>query len=449
VEPQIRYTTTEDGASIAYATMGAGPFVVMLPSVYMFSAHVRVVPGHQALVEALAKRFTVVLYDGRGMGLSSRDRTEFDLDAKIRDLNAVLDAVGARAASLHGFQFGGLTAMAYVARNPERVTSLVLRNSFAGGERFYQESPIGRVLDALGAVTAEQWVVVTDMIGLNSVSTFGGDLQAVRDIGRLLRDTWTPETFMAHRRAVRRIDVTPSLSDITAATLVVMTASSNDMVEHARELMTAIPNARALRVNGRWEGWDERDYAALIAFIAEHAAPSVAGPAAPSVSPSSVRTVLFTDLVGHTEMMRRLGDARGRDVLREHERITRETLLAHGGTEIKTDGDSFMVSFGSVTSAVECAVALQRAFAAHEGEQLQVRIGLNAGEPIEDEGDLFGATVILASRIKEQAGAGEILVPETVRGLVSGKGFAFADRGEFLPKGFEDRVRLYEVQWRA
>jgi class 3 adenylate cyclase len=149
-------------------------------------------------------------------------------------------------------------------------------------------------------------------------------------------------------------------------------------------------------------------------------------------------------------MMSRLGDARGRDVLREHERITRETLAAHGGAEVKTMGDGFMASFGSVTSAVECAVALQRAFAAHTDsmpEPLHVRVGLNAGEPIEEDGDLFGATVILASRIAAKAGAGEILVPETVRGLLSGKGFVFGDRGEFVPKGFDEGVRVWEVRW--
>jgi class 3 adenylate cyclase len=163
---------------------------------------------------------------------------------------------------------------------------------------------------------------------------------------------------------------------------------------------------------------------------------------------SGVRTVLFTDLVGHTEMMQRLGDAKGRDVLREHERITRETLKRYGGIEIKADGDSFMVSFASVANAVECAIALQRAFAAREGESLNVRMGLSAGEPIEDGGDLFGATVILAARIKDEAGAGEILIPDTVRGLLAGKGFAFADRGEFVPRGFDDAVRLFEVRWR-
>ena len=78
---------------------------------------------------------------------------------------------------------------------------------------------------------------------------------------------------------------------------------------------------------------------------------------------------------------------------------------------------------------------------------LSVRMGLAAGEPIDDEGDLFGSTVILASRIARQAGAGEILITEAMRGLLSGKKFLLADRGEFLPKGFQDAVRLYEVRW--
>ena len=154
--------------------------------------------------------------------------------------------------------------------------------------------------------------------------------------------------------------------------------------------------------------------------------------------------------VGFDHVQRPLGmDERGREVLREHERITREVLKTHGGTEVKTMGDGFMASFGSVTKAVECAVALQRAFAEREGEPLNVRVGLNAGEPIEEDGDLFGATVILASRIAAKADGGEILVADTVRGLCSGKGFLFADRGEFVAKGFEEPVRVYEVSWRG
>jgi len=138
-------------------------------------------------------------------------------------------------------------------------------------------------------------------------------------------------------------------------------------------------------------------------------------------------------------------------VLREHERITREMLRQHGGAEVKTDGDGFMASFTSATKAVECAVALHKAFAAHNGavtEPILIRAGLNVGEPIEEDGDYFGSAVILAARIKDQASGGEILVPEALRHMLSGKKFVYADRGEVLLKGFGDPVRLYEVRWR-
>ena len=217
-----------------------------------------------------------------------------------------------------------------------------------------------------------------------------------------------------------------------------------------KAMAAAIPNARMLRAEMTWDAIGETAMQQILTFLGAPPMPRVV-PASTTRDGSGVRAVLFTDIVGHTEMMQRLGDAKGRDVLREHERITRETLKAHGGAEVKTMGDGFMASFGRVTSAMECAIALQRAFAAHTEsmpEPLHVRVGLNAGEPIEEDGDLFGATVILASRIAAKAGAGEILVPETVRGLLSGKGFVFGDRGEFVPKGFDEGVRLWDVRWR-
>jgi class 3 adenylate cyclase len=100
-----------------------------------------------------------------------------------------------------------------------------------------------------------------------------------------------------------------------------------------------------------------------------------------------------------------------------------------------------------VVDAVKCSIALQRRFAVEE--RIRVRVGLQAGEPIEEEGDLFGAAVILASRIAAHAAAGEILVGTAVRELAAGKGFRFVDRGEFSAKGFESPVRVWEVAWRG
>jgi len=169
-------------------------------------------------------------------------------------------------------------------------------------------------------------------------------------------------------------------------------------------------------------------------------------------------TILFTDVEGSTALTQRLGDAKAREVLREHERMTREALRAHGGTEVKTMGDGFMASFSSATRALECAIAMQQAFAEHNagvGAQsaagrmpLLIRIGLNAGEPIAEDEDLFGTAVNLAARIAAKAEGGEVLASDVVRQLVAGKGFLFSDRGDVVLRGFEDPVRLYEVRWR-
>jgi class 3 adenylate cyclase len=163
-------------------------------------------------------------------------------------------------------------------------------------------------------------------------------------------------------------------------------------------------------------------------------------------------TILFTDVEGSTALTERLGDAKARAVLRNHERIVREALRAHGGAEVKAMGDGFMASFSSATRALECAIAMQRAFAAHGDENpqtpIRVRIGLNAGEPIAEDEDLFGTAVNMAARIAAQAEGGEILVANVVRELAAGKGFLFSDRGDVVLRWFEDPVRLYEVRWR-
>ena len=167
--------------------------------------------------------------------------------------------------------------------------------------------------------------------------------------------------------------------------------------------------------------------------------------------PGAFRTILFTDVEGSTALTQRLGDAKARDVLREHERMVREALKAHGGSEVKTTGDGFMASFSSATKALECAIAMQRAFAQHNvaaEDPIMVRIGLNAGEPIAEDDDLFGTAVNEAARITAAADGGHILVANIVRELAKGKDFLFADRGETSLKGLDEPVRLYEVSWR-
>jgi len=165
---------------------------------------------------------------------------------------------------------------------------------------------------------------------------------------------------------------------------------------------------------------------------------------------TTVHTILFTDVEGSTALTERLGDAKARDLLREHERLIRSALDEHGGSEVKTMGDGFMAFFTSASKALECAIAIQSAFAKRNesaDEPIKVRVGLNAGEPISENDDLFGTAVNEAARITSTAEGGEILVANVVRELTKGKDFLFNDRGETSLRGFEDPVRLFEVRW--
>jgi class 3 adenylate cyclase len=276
-------------------------------------------------------------------------------------------------------------------------------------------------------------------------------------VAQLIRESTTgPVCSQIIDAIFETTDVTARLGGIKVPTLV-FHRMEQQLVKAAegRRLAAEIPDAQFVPLGGDrlWIGADEEDavYGVIDEFLAP-ASPAAVGPPAPALLPNAgLCAVLFTDVVGHTAIMSRLGDRRGREVLREHEVISRQTLAEFSGFEVKAMGDGFMASFASVASAMDCAVTLQRRFADRNEsatEPLHIRIGLNAGEPILEDGDLFGAMVITAARVAAKADAGEILIPDPVRHLLAGKDFVFADRGETLLKGFEDAVRLYEVSWK-
>jgi len=163
-------------------------------------------------------------------------------------------------------------------------------------------------------------------------------------------------------------------------------------------------------------------------------------------------TILFTDVVGSVELRTTRGDESAHQIMETHFDLVRRQIEQCSGQEIKTIGDSFMVAFSSARSAVNCAVAVQQALAKHNqsdpGQQVHIRIGMNTGEAIEKEGDLFGSAVDAASRVMSKAAGGQILIPENTRAAIgAGEDVALLDRGPFWLKGFPERWRLYEVLW--
>ena len=169
------------------------------------------------------------------------------------------------------------------------------------------------------------------------------------------------------------------------------------------------------------------------------------------VAESAFRTILFSDIEGSTSLTQRIGDEAAMDLLREHDGILRESIEGAGGTVIKHTGDGMMACFGSVVRATESAVQIQRRLRERNetrGEPaIRVRIGLAAGEPVTEEGDLFGAAVQLAARVCATCNADAILASSTVRDLSIGKGFPWESRGEVELKGFDEPIRVYELMW--
>lgn len=194
------------------------------------------------------------------------------------------------------------------------------------------------------------------------------------------------------------------------------------------------------------QGFRELNLMDQIAADVERTRPDLA----PAAAPNGTVTVLFTDIEASTQLTERLGDTRWIEVLREHNRIIREQLAAHGGFEVKSQGDGFMLAFPSAREALRCAVAIQGVFAERDGtdEKLRVRIGLHTGEPIREADDFYGAAVNLAARIAGEAHGAEILVSSLVRELVeSSREFAFAESKDVELKGLSGTHRVSAVQW--
>jgi class 3 adenylate cyclase len=447
MEPRIQYAKTSDGASIAFWSLGEGMPVVNLPVPLPFS-HIQMewqIPEWRGWYERVLRKRRVIRYDSRGAGLSDREVPEYSLDALVLDLEAVVDRLALEQFALLGFLASGPVAIAYATRHPERVSHLILWHSFTRVSDWYAPSGVGEVLEKLRDT---DWELYTETVSHRAFGWSEGG--ASNRVAALLREALTPQMAQRGMKVIGEFDVTDLLPQVQAPTLVMHRRQVPWLsVDVAKELVSGIPDSRLVLLEGTsvatYLGDMEAVARAIDEFLDEGAeVAAVDKPAAPV----GLQTILFTDIEGSTALTQRLGDAQAQELLHSHNTIVRDALKVCGGSEIKHTGDGIMASFPSASRAIECAVTIQRAVTAKDDALLRVRIGLNAGEPVAEDQDLFGTAVQLARRICDQAGGGAILVSNVVRELAMGKDFLFADTGEVALKGFEDPVRLYEVRWR-
>jgi class 3 adenylate cyclase/pimeloyl-ACP methyl ester carboxylesterase len=454
MDQQIRFCTTSDGVTIAYSTVGEGP-----PLLYANGW-----PGHLAieleaatsrgLIESIGRGVTLVRYDMRGSGLSDRDAVEVSIENSVKDLEAVVEALGLGEFWLLSLGLmAGPIAMTYAAANPGRVSKMVLSGPYLRGEDL---------------TTPERGRALADYIEhfgfpmtLSNVAP--EELANYQEVARIQREGATLEVQGAVVRAILSADVTDTVDRITMPALVLQGQRSSQVpFEQARAVATALPNARFVLLDDTVDApWRIQEIIAgeMRSFLGVEDA-ALLRPAAPATEHAqgahvAVHTILFTDLTSSTELTQRLGDEPAQHLVRAHNDVVRTALRAHDGTEIKHTGDGIMASFHSASQAIQCAVDIQRAVEHHNESDtsqvrhpLQVHLGLNAGEPVSEGSDLFGTAVQLAKRICDHAEANEIMVSDVVRQLAAGKGFLFSDRGVTALKGFDEPVKVWEVRWR-
>jgi len=450
MHPPIRFVTTSDGVRIAYSVHGEGaPLVFVRGWISHLEMHWDD-PAYRAYFEALARHVRLVRYDARGNGLSQWDVPPVDLQALVRDLEAVVDELGASEVVLYGATFGGPIAVSYAALHPERVSKLILEGTYARGEEIAPPDRRAAIIETM-RVSPEAGYLL-----LSHYSHPEPQQAAYRrpEVGpRLIAPAMAGQLYALGFQ----IDVTGLLPKITAPTLVLHRRRSWSIpVRLGVQVAAAIPNARLVVLEGTAHNMFEGDPAPALAAIGEFLGVRIEPPAGVQAEPAAADsrapvTILFTDMEGSTSLTQRLGDAGAQELVRAHNDIVRAALRSHSGVDIKHTGDGIMASFPSASLALECAIAIQRALARHNqdhpADAVRVRIGLNVGEPVREEDDLFGQAVQLARRLCDRAAPGQILASNVVRELVAGKGFLFADLGDTELRGFEDPVRLYAVRW--
>jgi len=449
MEPRIQYAKTSDGVSIAFSTLGNGTPLIHMPILF---SHIQLeweIPECRRWYERLAERRQVVRFDGRGVGLSSRRVGDFAIESLGLDVEAVGDRLGFERFALLGPSHFGPVAINYAANHPERVSHLILWQTYSTAAEWLH-SPRAQILRT---ALAQDWDSYTEMVGHIFLGWSAGE--EARRYAALIRQSCERDDLLnTIIPALNQLDVSASLSAIRTPTLVLHRRDYGLLdVGVARDLAAQIRDARLVLLEGEsgapYLGDMEAVARAIDEFLSEGEESSA--PAAhpgPVELPSGTAIILFADIVDSTGLTERLGDAAFRDKARELDGSLRSIIREASGTPVegKLLGDGVLAVF---TSAREAIVAALRCGEAGEANGLPLHLGLHAGDVIREEGNVYGGAVNIAARIATESAPGELLVSQTVRDLArTSAGVTFEDRGEQALKGIEEPVRVWAVRLR-
>jgi class 3 adenylate cyclase len=440
--PEAQYVE-RDGAQLAYQVVGEGGVDVVV--VGETAQHFDLCWTDPYIYEVYERgvSFSRTVYmQPRGFGLSERIRYVPTIEQHADDILAVMDAVGMRTATLVGvLTTSGLTALA-AARAPERVANLVLFKPIACGPLAPNAAQHGWTT-ADAAEYTSRWQPALDRWGSGAVieayDAMQGSAYNRRLMAMLERCSATPATARQYWEWFVRLDVSEVLGAVRAPTRVLYAPTSPEPEAVVRRVAELIPQASLYHLPPTHAG------AAIgEAWIAVwlHVEEAATGARRPPDADRFFGTMLFTDVVGSTELLARIGDAEYRALRATHERHVRLQVEHSGGRLINVTGDGTFSLFDGPTQAVRCAEEIRKSA---EELGISVRAGVHAGELERTGRDLTGLSVHVGARVGAMAMPNEVLVSRTVRDLVAGSGLAFVDRGSHTLKGVPGRWHVYAL----
>ncbi len=433
--PPIRYADV-GGRAVAFQIFGEGVRdLLIVPGVVSHLELSWSDPGFAHLMRRLGSFSRVITYDRLGVGLSDSVSDLPTLDDRVAEIGAVLDAAESRKAHVLGYSEGGAFAGYFAASQPGRVESIFFvapwvrgpRDDPAEGVRPEAIEKLARCIDRWG-----EGLLVEVMAPSLANKPMQRRLYASAE--RLIAG---PGYARAILQGARQMDVSSILPHIRVPSLVIgVTEDSIVPIEHVRAIAAAIPGAQLFELDGHdhlvWAGDATPALDAIERFVT--------GDIAPRDVDRMLATVVFTDIVGSTQRLAEVGDRGWRNLVEEHDNRVRRVIDAHGGSEVKTLGDGFLMTFAAPHSALAALKEIQLSIA---DLGLEIRAGIHTGDVEIAGADLAGMTVNTAARISALAGPGEIVVSRTVRELLGPTGTICAEYGTHELKGVPGRHPLY------
>jgi class 3 adenylate cyclase/pimeloyl-ACP methyl ester carboxylesterase len=436
--PVTRYVTASDGVSIAYKATGDGPMeLLFLPG---FGVPIDLLweePNFVRFAKRLASFTRTVWYEPRGSGASGGDYLDNSL--VDTDKTTVLDAAGCGRVVIVGSGNTGPAAIRYAVAYPDRVRALVLIGTFAHYVR-EEDYPWGFPPEALkrfNAASEQQWGTGAwlDVVAPNKTADEGFRAWWSRSE----RLAFAPNKIGELARITFVQDVRPLLASIAVPTLVLHRVDDNYIrVGAGRYLAEHISSAKFVELSGEDNLFFVGDADSLLDEIEEFLTGSHQAPEGDLL----MAAILFTDIVASTEQSAQMGHRKWRALTEAHDAMVRSTLARHRGREVKTTGDGFLATFDATTRAVRAATEIA---AAAKHMSLDVRAGVHIGEVEVQPDDVVGLAVSIAKRVCDLAAPGQVLVSESVRGLLVGSGITLAEQGTHVLRGVPDEWRLFAV----